>query len=202
MAYLGKVELKASDIRTSGVQTISGSATNTVTLGGAAPSVQSVILTINGVTQATNTYTISGSTLTLVSGNFTDGDVVEAVTINDVGTTIAPADGSVTLPKISAGRGTAGQYLKTDGVETLSWSTIADEIPTQTGQAGKFLTTDGSTTSWGSTGAAESVFWENAQTVSSDYTITASTNALTLGNLTINSGITVTVPSGARWYIL
>ena len=88
MAYLGKVELKASDIRTSGVQTISGSSTNTVTLGGAAPSVQSAILTINGVTQATNTYTISGSTLTLVSGNFADGDVVEAVTINDVGTTI------------------------------------------------------------------------------------------------------------------
>ena len=125
MAYLGRVELKASDIRTSGVQTISGSSTNTVTLGGAVPSVQSAILTINGVTQATNTYTISGSTLTLVSGNFADGDVVEAVTINDVGTTIVPADGSVTLPKISAGTGSAGQYLKTDGVGTLSWSTVA-----------------------------------------------------------------------------
>ena len=36
-----------------------------------------------------------------------------------------PADGSVTLPKISAGTGSAGQYLKTDGVGTLSWSTVA-----------------------------------------------------------------------------
>ena len=125
MSYIGKVELKASDIRTSGVITISGGATNTVALGGSPPSVQTVVLTINGVTQATNTYTIAGSTLTLASGYFTDGDTVEAITINDIGTTIVPADGSVTLPKISAGTGSAGQYLKTDGVGTISWDTIA-----------------------------------------------------------------------------
>ena len=128
MSYIGKVELKASDIRTSGVQTISGSATNTVTLGGAAPSIQAVILTINGVTQATDTYTIAGSTLTLASGYFTDGDTVEAITINDIGTTIVPADGSVTLPKISAGVGSAGQFLKTDGVNTLSWDSAGGTI--------------------------------------------------------------------------
>jgi hypothetical protein len=82
MSYIGKVELKASDIRTSGVITISGGATNTVALGGSAPSIQAVILTVNGVTQATDTYTIAGSTLTLASGNFADADTVEAVTIN------------------------------------------------------------------------------------------------------------------------
>jgi hypothetical protein len=177
MSYIGKVELKASDIRTSGVITISGGATNTVALGGSAPSIQAVILTVNGVTQATDTYTIAGSTLTLASGNFADGDTVEAITINDIGTTITPADGSVTLPKISAGTGTVGQYLKTDGVGTLSWGTVA-------------------------AGAADDVFWENAQTISSDYTITASKNALTAGDITVNSGITVTVPVGASWVIV
>jgi hypothetical protein len=177
MSYIGKVELKASDIRTSGVITISGGATNTVALGGSAPSIQAVILTVNGVTQATDTYTIAGSTLTLASGNFADADTVEAVTINDIGTTIVPADGSVTLPKISAGTGTVGQYLKTDGVGTLSWGTVA-------------------------AGAADDVFWENAQTISSDYTITASKNALTAGDITVNSGITVTVPVGASWVIV
>jgi hypothetical protein len=121
MSYLGKVELKASDIRTSTVLTISGTSTNTVALGGSPPSVQAVILTVNGVTQATNTYTIAGSTLTLASGNFADADIVEAVTINDIGTTIVPADGTVTLPKLSSGTGSAGQFLKTDGVSTLSW---------------------------------------------------------------------------------
>jgi hypothetical protein len=177
MSYIGKVELKASDIRTSGVITISGGATNTVALGGSAPSIQAVILTVNGVTQATDTYTIAGSTLTLASGNFADADTVEAVTINDIGTTITPADGTVTLPKISAGTGTVGQYLKTDGVGTLSWGTVA-------------------------AGAADDVFWENAQTISSDYTITASKNALTAGDITVNSGITVTVPVGASWVIV
>ena len=167
MAYLGKVELKASDIRTSGVQTISGSATNTVTLGGAAPSVQSVILTINGVTQATNTYTISGSTLTLVSGNFADGDVVEAVTINDVGTAIVPADGAVTLPKISAGTGTAGQYLKTDGVGTLSWSTVA------TTTAGDITTANNFFQNW------------NEITTNTTSTFATSINAAIIGPITV-----------------
>jgi hypothetical protein len=128
MSYIGKVELKASDIRTSGVITISGGSTNQVTLGGSPPSVQTVVLTINGVTQATNTYTIAGSTLTLASGYFTDGDTVEAITINDIGTTIVPADGTVTLPKISAGTGSAGQFLKTDGVSTLSWDSAGGTI--------------------------------------------------------------------------
>jgi hypothetical protein len=56
---------------------------------------------------------------------------------------------------------------------------------------------DGAVTQAGGDG-----FWENAQTVSTNYTIGASKNALTLGDITVNSGITVTVPSGARWYIL
>jgi len=74
MSYIGKVELKASDIRTSGVLTISGVSTNEVTLGGSVPSVQTVVLTVNGVTQATNTYTISvpveGTTATTLLNTF------------------------------------------------------------------------------------------------------------------------------------
>ena len=65
--------------------------------------------------------------------------------------------------------------------------------------AGTFLKQDGT---WAGAGAADDVFWENSQTVSTNYSITAGKNALTLGNLTVNSGITVTVPSGARWYVL
>ena len=89
----------------------------------------------------------------------------------------------------------------TEGVRTLGTGEVAigNISGSAAASAGTFLKQDGT---WGSAGAADSVFWENTQTVSSDYTITASTNALTLGNLTINSGITVTVPSGARWYIL
>ena len=51
-------------------------------------------------------------------------------------------------------------------------------------------------------GPINGVFTEYAQTISTSYAITAGKNALTLGNTVVGSGITVTVPSGARWYIL
>ena len=65
--------------------------------------------------------------------------------------------------------------------------------------ASTFLRGDGT---WAAVGAADDVFWENAQTISSDYTITASKNAMTAGDITVNSGVTVTVPAGARWVIV
>ena len=121
MSYIGKVELKASDIkRDSG--TISGTP-SIVTLNFTAANANSLLFYLNGVKQSTSLYTISGSptVITLASGTFTAADEWEAIGINDIGTTIVPADGSVTLPKISAGTGSAGQFLKTDGVSTLSW---------------------------------------------------------------------------------
>jgi hypothetical protein len=51
-------------------------------------------------------------------------------------------------------------------------------------------------------GGSDAVFYENGQTVTSDYTITASTNAMSAGPITINSGITVTIPSGSTWTIV
>jgi len=89
----------------------------------------------------------------------------------------------------------------TEDVRTLGAGEVAigNISGSAAASAGTFLKQDGT---WGGAGAADSVFWENAQTVSSDYTITASTNTLTLGNLIINSGLTVTVPSGAWWSIL
>jgi hypothetical protein len=65
--------------------------------------------------------------------------------------------------------------------------------------ASTFLRGDGT---WAAAGAADDVFWENAQTISSDYSITASKNALTVGDIKVNTGITVTVPTGTVWYIL
>jgi hypothetical protein len=51
-------------------------------------------------------------------------------------------------------------------------------------------------------GGTDQVFYENGQTVTTSYTLTASTNAMSTGPLTINSGVTVTVPTGGRLVIL
>jgi hypothetical protein len=51
-------------------------------------------------------------------------------------------------------------------------------------------------------GGADQVFVENSQTITTDYTITAGKSASSTGTITINTGITVTVPSGSRWVVL
>lgn len=44
--------------------------------------------------------------------------------------------------------------------------------------------------------------WENTNTIASNYTISTNTNAMSVGNVTVNSGVTVTVPSGSRWVVV
>ena len=124
MSYLGRTTLKASDIQLKAATTISGSSTNTVVLTWTAPNEQSLIFRVNGVTQNTTDFTIAGSptTITLASGNFADGSVVEVVGINDIGTTIVPADGSVTALKLADDSVTAAKLDTTgtpDGAKFL-----------------------------------------------------------------------------------
>lgn len=51
-------------------------------------------------------------------------------------------------------------------------------------------------------GGSDDVFYENGQTVSASYALTANKNAMSAGPITINSGATVTVPSGQSWVIV
>lgn len=60
---------------------------------------------------------------------------------------------------------------------------------------------DGSVYSASGNGGDE-VFHLNGQTVTADYTIPAGQNAGSFGPITINSGVTVTVPSGSVWTIV
>jgi hypothetical protein len=61
---------------------------------------------------------------------------------------------------------------------------------------------------WGQLGAgatgggSDNVFFENSLTVTTNYTITAGKSASSTGDITINDGVTVTVPDGSRWVIL
>jgi hypothetical protein len=63
-------------------------------------------------------------------------------------------------------------------------------------------------TAWGSIGGgatgggADQIFYQNGQTVTVDYTISTNQNAGTFGPVSINSGVTVTVPSGSTWTVV
>ena len=200
MAYIGNSPLPSGNFSAS---SHNGGTAGPFAMGQSPGTENAVLAFIDGVRQDPSNYSISGSDLTFTSATPSGTNNVQILVSGDVLGLNVPADDSVAVDELNTtSAGSTGQFLQKSGASTIDWTTVPDEVPTQTGQAGKFLTTDGSTTSWGSAGAADSVFWENAQTVSSDYTITASTNALTLGHLMINSGITVTIPSGARWYIL
>jgi len=54
----------------------------------------------------------------------------------------------------------------------------------------------------GGNSGANAVFWENDATITHDYTISTNKNAGTFGPVTINNGITVTVPNNSTWTIV
>ena len=57
---------------------------------------------------------------------------------------------------------------------------------------------------WGAVGGGNTavVGWENQVTVAENYTITSGNNMVSAGPITIDTGFTVTVPSGSRWVVV
>jgi hypothetical protein len=76
------------------------------------------------------------------------------------------------------------------------------------GTSGYTLISDGTDISWGEAaagaagGGSDKIFWENGQSVTTNYTITNNMNAGSFGPITINNGVTVTVGSGENWTIV
>ena len=67
-----------------------------------------------------------------------------------------------------------------------------------------------SSTGWGAIGGGagatgggtDEVFMENDHTVTTDYTLTTDKNAVSVGQLTVNNGVTITIPTGRTWVVL
>ena len=70
----------------------------------------------------------------------------------------------------------------------------------------KFEGYDG--TDWGQLGGgatgggADQVFVENGQTVTTNYTIPSTKNAMSTGPITVDDGVSVTISSGSRWVVI
>lgn len=59
--------------------------------------------------------------------------------------------------------------------------------------------------SWGQIGGGASAggaVYENAQSITHNYTMATNYNGESVGPITISSGVTVTIPSGSRWVVL
>jgi hypothetical protein len=100
---------------------------------------------------------------------------------------------------------TNGYFLSAQSGNTggLTWAEV-DALPTQSSNSGKFLTTNGSAASWATIATGNTTangMWEHAHTISSNYSITSGNNAMAAGPITINSGVSVTVPTGSTWVI-
>ncbi len=62
-------------------------------------------------------------------------------------------------------------------------------------------------TSWGSLGGAtgagsDDVFYENSKTITASYTVSTNKNAMTAGPVTLDVGVSVTVPAGSAWTVV
>ena len=58
---------------------------------------------------------------------------------------------------------------------------------------------------WGSIGGGASAggaIYENVNSIAANFTFASNSNGMSVGPITINSGVTVTVPSGQNWVVL
>ena len=105
MAYIGKTPTVGNFQKCDAISVVNGQAAYTLQVGGSNVSPESpnhVLVSLNGILQApTDSYTISGSTLTFAS-NLATGDVIDFVmllgNVLDLGT---PSDNTVTAAKLN-----------------------------------------------------------------------------------------------------
>jgi len=136
MAYIGKTPVIGNFVKLDSITTVNGQAAYTMQNGGvnftSYDNVNQFLVSLNGVLQApTDSFTVSGSTLTFAS-NLSTGDVIDFVLVLgnslDIGT---PSDNTVSLAKLTAtGTKDATTFLRGDntfGVPPLGGITEADQ---------------------------------------------------------------------------
>ena len=131
---------------------------------------------------------LDGITASTAELNYTDGVTSNIQTQLDAKIDETSATGSAIIP--------SGTEAQRDGSPAAGYLRFnSDE--------GSFEGYDGS--AWGSIGGGASAggaIYENVDDITANYTITTGSNGLSVGPITIASGVTVTVPSGQRWVVL
>jgi hypothetical protein len=125
-------------------------------------------------------------------------------------------DGTTAVPSITFSSDTdTGIFKSGNGLVSISSNgTKVATFPTSQGSNGQVLSTDGGGTlsfvdqSGGGAvgGGSDKLFMENGTTMTTNYTLGtefgATCNALSAGPITINAGVTLTIPSGSVYTVV
>jgi len=124
-------------------------------------------------------------------------------------------DGTVSVPSITFTEDTDTGFFRVSSgqIGIVANGTKIAQFPASTGSSGQLLSTNGTGVlsyvdppASATGGGSDKVFYENSTTVTADYTIGttfgATANAMSAGPVTINSGVTITVPSGSTYTVV
>jgi hypothetical protein len=176
---------------------------------------QDPVISNTGVLSVSGTAPVvsSGGTTPAISMAAATSSVNGYLTSADWTTFNNKGSGSVTsvAASVPSFLSVAGSPITTSGTIAISYSGTALPVAnggtgvTSVGTAGNVLTSNG--TAWVSSAPVSSNItaqglFENANTISANYTIGTNNNAVSAGPITVASGFTVTVPSGSVWTIV
>ena len=202
-----------------------GSATSfALQVGGSAPVPfpkyeTQLIISVGGVVQEPGTgFTLSGTNIVFgsapASGEAFFGVLLAGADYLNAGGTFP--DGTAAVPSITFSSDTdTGIFKSGNGlVSVASNGTKVATFPTGQGNANQVLATDGGGVlsfvdqSGGGAvgGGSDKLFMENGTTMTTNYTLGtefgATCNALSAGPITINAGVTLTIPSGSVYTVV
>jgi hypothetical protein len=140
------------------------------------------LLTVKG--SATSGVTLTNGEKALLFWNGTD--YVKAATQGGTGALPLPA-------------GTTAQQPASPTVGMLRYNSTTNAFEGYSGVSPAWSAVGGGGATGGGT---DKIFIENGQTVTTNYTITTSNNAGTFGPVSVDSGVTVTVPTGSVWTVV
>ena len=201
-----------------GSATFNGSATR-FTLSNPGSNAQAHLVSINGVIQKPNSgtspsegFAIDGNDIIFASAPATGSDFFILTLGNAINLSV-PADNSVTSNKIvdgtivnadiNASAAIAGSKLADDSITEAKLDIHAapsgtDKVLGYTSNGMEWVESAAGATG----GGTDKIFWENGQTVTTNYTITNGYNAMSAGPVTINNGVAVTIGTGENWTIV
>jgi len=146
--------------------------------------------------------TATGNRTVSTSATITTGTIpnltssTASITIGTIGNLSTTLVGDFTISQGTGTLGTSGVTSGTYGATTA--------IPIITVDAkGRVTTVSTALAQAGATGGGtDRVFYENDQTVTTNYTISTNKNAMSAGPVTVSTGVTVTVPTNAAWTVV